>query len=158
MYTDLGGRLDVSAVTQQQFNHCSLVLLASDVQSRETVLSRHTSQPVLQSCSVLSQRRSFTSKCILAQWWIEARRLGQLHRAPRERAPKRGGELTGNCRPTGRHSEGAQSGSLAQGTRNHRSDSVLGCKAKMLDLLFQKVVISGARLRRNLQIFARKLL
>jgi len=30
-------------------------------------------------------------------------------------------KLTGNCRPTVRHSGSAQSGNLVQGTRNHRS-------------------------------------
>jgi len=35
-------------------------------------------------------------------------------------------KLTGNRRPTVRHSGGGQSGNLAQGTRNHRSASASG--------------------------------
>jgi len=40
--TDLGGALDVRSMTQQQFDHCNLILLAGDVQCGETVLTSHT--------------------------------------------------------------------------------------------------------------------
>ena len=70
-------------------------------------------------------RPKFTSlfQIIRSSGGSRGRRLGQLPRAPREGAPKRRGESKNNSNLHNENTWKAQSGNLAQGTRNRRSTS-----------------------------------